>query len=123
MEWFLTYMGFIWIGIGSAYIMYTRQLKDFLIPIMKNTDRKILAAIPMGIGILLILSAPSSIHSWFIRALGILGIIKGLIFVVAPKAHYEMLIDWYFTRASDQTSRLFGIIAIIIGTAILSWTK
>ena len=123
MEWFLYYMGFIWIGLGSAYIMYTQRLKDYLVPFMKRTDRKMLSAIPTGIGILLIFSASSSSHSWFIRALGILGIIKGIFFVMAPKAHYEMLIDWHFKKASDQTSKLFGIIAIIVGAAILSWTK
>ena len=123
MDWFLYYFGFFYIGFGTAYILYTDAIRNYLKPILKGIDRRPLSTIPIIFGILLIFSAPSSMHSWFIRALGIAGIIKGIFSAIVPKTHYEILIDWYFEKASDQVSRLFGIIAIILGTIILSWIK
>jgi len=44
----------------------------------------------------------------------------GVIFLI-PKNRYNELIDWYINSASDQIYRLFGILSIIFGTAVLSW--
>jgi len=34
---------------------------------------------------------------------------------------YNKIIDWYLNKATDQTYRFFGIVILIIGTAIFSW--
>jgi uncharacterized protein YjeT (DUF2065 family) len=36
---------------------------------------------------------------------------------------YDQIVNWYFDKASDMTLRFFGILSIIIGTAIMSWVK
>jgi uncharacterized protein YjeT (DUF2065 family) len=46
---------------------------------------------------------------------------KGLFIFINPRGFYDKFSDWYFGSSSDQTHRLFGILAIILGTAILSW--
>jgi len=123
MKWFLYAFGILWVASGSAYILYTHQFRTTITPLLKNIDRRVLSAIPFIFGILLILSAPESIYAWFVRALGILAICKGVFFAASPQDHYKQLMNWYLEKASDQTFRLFGIIAIVIGTAVLSWIQ
>jgi len=81
------------------------------------------SVIPLAIGVLLILSAFHSFNSWFIIVLGLIAIIKGLLLIIVPKTFYDKMVNWYFEKASDRTVRFFGILAIIIGTAVMSWIK
>ena len=89
--------------------------------LFEKTDRKILSVFPAIIGILLFISASWSLHSWFLRILGIMAVIKGVIIFINPKNLYDEMMNWYLNSLSDQTYRFFGIVSIIIGTAILSW--
>jgi uncharacterized protein YjeT (DUF2065 family) len=123
MKWFLYAFGILWVASGSAYILYTRQFRAAISPLLKKIDRRVLAVIPFIFGILLILSAPGSSNAWFVRALGILAICKSVFIAASPEDHYKQLMIWYDEKASDQTFRLFGIIAIVIGTAVLSWIQ
>jgi uncharacterized protein YjeT (DUF2065 family) len=72
-------------------------------------------------GILLLISATASRQSWFIRLFGLLAIIEGAVIFLIPKNLYDELMDWYLNSASNQTYRLFGILSLVFGTAILSW--
>jgi uncharacterized protein YjeT (DUF2065 family) len=72
-------------------------------------------------GVLLFISASWSLHSWFLRMLGIIAVIKGGIIFFNPKNLYDEMMKWYLNTLSDQTYRFFGIVLIIIGTAVLSW--
>jgi uncharacterized protein YjeT (DUF2065 family) len=48
-------------------------------------------------------------------------VIEGLVFFIIPKDLYDKFMDWYINSLSDQIYRLFGIIGLIFGIAILSW--
>jgi uncharacterized protein YjeT (DUF2065 family) len=72
-------------------------------------------------GILLLVSATASHHSWLIRLIGLLAVIEGGVILLMPKNLYDELINWYVNSLSDQTYRLFGILSLILGTAMLSW--
>ena len=121
MKWFLYVISFLWIAIGCCTILYTKETRNVVRNILNKIDRKVLSAFEAIIGILLFLSATASHHSWFIRLIGFLAVIEGGIIFLIPKNLYDELIDWYLNSASDQTYRLFGIISIILGTAVLSW--
>jgi hypothetical protein len=82
---------------------------------------KVLAALPLLAGILFILAASSSAHSWFILVLGVLSFAKGGLMITNPKGIADQVSDWYLNKMSDQTYRFLGILTIILGTAILSW--
>jgi uncharacterized protein YjeT (DUF2065 family) len=89
--------------------------------IFNKIDRKILSAFEAIMGILLVVSATASHHSWLIRLIGFMAVIEGGIIFFIPKNLYDELIDCYLNSASDQTYRLFGIVTLILGTAVLSW--
>ena len=121
MKWFLYVISFFWIAIGCCTFLYINETRNVVRNILNKIDRKVLSAFEAIIGILLLLSATASHHSWFIRLIGFLAVIEGGIIFLIPKNLYDELIDWYLNSASDQTYRLFGIISIILGTAVLSW--
>ncbi|UCD88946.1 MAG: DUF2065 family protein [Desulfobacterales bacterium] len=121
MKWFLYAFSMICIAVGCCIILYTSESRGVLRDIINKVDRKILAVIEAIMGVLLLFSATASHHSWFIRLLGFMAVLEGGIIFFLPTNLYDELTDWYLTSASDQTYRLFGIISIIFGTAVLSW--
>ena len=121
MKWFLYAISFLWITAGSWFIIYTTESRNVMKRLFEKTDRKVLSVFPAIIGILLLIAASWSIHSWFLRLLGIIAILKRGIIFFNPKNLYDEMMNWYVNSLSDQTYRFFGIVLIIIGTAVLSW--
>jgi uncharacterized protein YjeT (DUF2065 family) len=121
MEWFLYAISLFWIFVGCYIILYTHEARNVVKSIIKNMNHKILSILPLIFGILFLFSASSTCHPWFIRLIGFIGIAKGLFIFINPKGCYDKFSDWYLNSLSDQTHRFYGIIAIILGTAILSW--
>jgi len=121
MKWFLYTISLICIGFGCCIILYTRETRNFVKSLFNNVDRKILSVFEAIMGILLLFTATASRHSWFIRIIGLLAIIEAGVIFLIPKNRYDELIDWYLNSASDKIYRLFGILSIILGTAVLSW--
>jgi len=121
MKWSLYAISLFCVTIGYCTILYTHESRNVLRNIFNNIDRKILSAFEAIMGILLVVSATASHHSWLIRLIGFMAVIEGVVIFFIPKNLYDELIDWYLNSASDQTYRLFGIITLILGTAVLSW--
>jgi uncharacterized protein YjeT (DUF2065 family) len=121
MKWFLYAISFLWITAGSWFIIYTTEYRNVMKRLFDKTNRKVLSVFPAIIGVLLFISASWSLHSWFLRMLGIIAVIKGGIIFFNPKNLYDEMMKWYLNSLSDQTYRFFGIVLIIIGTAVLSW--
>ncbi len=121
MKWFLYAISLLCIAFGCCIIIYTRETRNFVKSLFNEVDRKVLSVFEVLMGILLLFSATASHYSWFIRLIGILAVIEGGVIFLIPKNLYDELIDWYINSVSDQTYRLFGIVSIIFGTAVLSW--
>jgi uncharacterized protein YjeT (DUF2065 family) len=121
MKWFLYAFSLIWISFGAGLIIYTRESKNMIKRLVSGLDRRILSALPVVLGVFLIIAASESRHSWFIRLIGILAVFKGGFIFWNPQNLYDKIVDWYLNTLSDQTFRFFGIITLILGTVILSW--
>lgn len=121
MKWFLYAFSLIWISCGAGLIIYTRESKSMIKSLVTNLNRRILSTFPAILGVFLIIAASESHHSWFIRLIGILAVLKGGFIFWNPQNLYDKIVDWYLNSVSDQTFRFFGIIALILGTVILSW--
>ena len=121
MKWFLYAISLIWISIGCCFIFYTNETKNIIRSLIKTIDQKILSILPFVFGILFLFSASASRNPWFIRLIGFIGITKGLLIFINPKGCYDKFSEWYLNSLSDQTHRFYGIFAIILGTAVLSW--
>jgi len=115
-------MGFLWIGVGICLILLTDMCRKAIARILDAIHEKILAVFSLAVGFLLVLSAFWSQNFWFIMMLGTVAIAKGVLLMFNPKNLFERMKDWYLNSASDNTYRLFGIIMLIVGTVISSWT-
>lgn len=121
MRWVLYAVSLIWITFGTCAILYTSETRKLAKSMVKDVDRKILAVLPAVAGVLLLLAAPASRNAWVIRLIGLTGVIKGGFIFSNPNNLYKRLSDWYLGSLSDQVLRLYGILALILGTAVLSW--
>ena len=116
------FLGVVYIAIGSICILYTREYVDALKKLIQEIPLKVLSSFPAVFGILFFISALITTFPWFFRVIGLLAICEAVVIFTNPHNLYSRLLDWYFDL-SDQTQRLFGIISIIFGTAILAWIK
>jgi len=114
------FLGFVYIAIGSVFILYTRESIDALKKLMQEIPLKVLSALPAVFGILFFIAALATTFPWFFRVIGLFAICEAVVVFTNPYNLYSRLMDWYF-NVSDKTQRLFGIISIIFGTAILAW--
>jgi uncharacterized protein YjeT (DUF2065 family) len=121
MAWFLYFISVAWISIGSSSILYTAETRNTFKALLSKTNRKVLSALPFGAGILLIVSASASSYPWLIRLFGLIALIKAGFIFANPRGMYDKAIRWYIESMSEQGDRLFGIITVILGTAVLSW--
>ncbi len=121
MKWFLYAISLIWIAMGCCIILYTSETRKVVKRTLEGTDRRILSVLPLIAGILFLFAASASRNSWFIRCIGLISVLKGVVIFLNPKDIHDGITDWYLNSLSDQTHRLFGIITLILGTAVLSW--
>jgi uncharacterized protein YjeT (DUF2065 family) len=123
MKWILYLFSVTILSAGCALILYTAEYRSWFQNLLARTPPRFLAALPAGIGLLLILSAFSSKYPAVIIILGILAILKGALVFFNPSRAFDQIKDWLLNTASDQTLRLFGIIAVVLGTAMVSWVR
>ena len=121
MKEFLYAYSVLCIGLGSCLVLYTTECRRLLGNMLTGIDRRFLALLPAIFGILLILAAPQARNAWFVRLLGLIGVAKAGFIVANPQGLCEQVNNWLLNSASDQTFRLFGIISLILGTAVFSW--
>jgi hypothetical protein len=114
-------LGFGHIAICSCWVLYTRETVDTLKGWFQTYPLKYLSAIPAVFGFLFLVSASATAHPWVFRIIALLAFCEAVLAFTDPKKIYSRMLDWYFENVSDQTNRLFGVIGIIFGTAILTW--
>ena len=103
-------------------ILYIDQYKSYMDRLLNDMNRMYLAVIPAAFGLLLFLAASSTSHKGFIFAIGVIGIIKGVLIYFNPAGLFDMSKKW-IDSFSDQNYRLAGIIALVLGTVVISWIQ
>lgn len=122
MEYVIYVVGFAWIAAGAFAILYTDTYKAYIQRLMNLNNRIGLAMIPLIVGVLLLLSASSTVHSGVIALIGGLAIVKGLLIYFNPAGLFQTTGGW-LENISEQGYRLIGIIALVLGTVIISWIQ
>ncbi|MGD8228565.1 MAG: hypothetical protein PVI20_12360 [Desulfobacteraceae bacterium] len=115
-------LAILWIAIGTFLVLYTEGTQEVLKKLFFTDHFRWWAALPLILGILLVVGAFS--HKgmfWLVLVLGVLGILKGVFLIFGPSNRIKGLLDWWFHKASERTIRLSGLISVILGTAILSY--
>jgi uncharacterized protein YjeT (DUF2065 family) len=111
------------ISTGCCYILYTQEMKKIFTDLMKKYDNRLIAVLPGLFGLLLLAGASSCRNAWFVVLIGLLAIGKGVLLFFNPQQFADKTIQWFTGGASDRTYRFFGIVALVMGTAMISWVK
>ncbi len=114
----------LWIISGTFLIIYTEQTRSFLKKLFLRDNTKLLAFLPLIVGLVLIVGAFFNRDMfWLAFIIGLLATSKGIYFFVAPQEQVKGLLDWWFINASPGTVRLFGLIGFVLGVAVLSYLR
>ena len=121
MQLILYSLGILWVVLGALVILYTPQFRTKYYMLLKQADPRLFAVLAVLVGILLLVASPDSRNAWFVRLLGLMAMAKGGLLFINPAGIYEKSVQWFVHRVSDQAYRFWGIIMLVIGTAIVSW--
>ena len=122
MQWFIWLISVFWIAFGSLAILYTRPTRDTAGRMVDRLGRVALGVTAVVFGVLLMIASRGSVQAGFILFLGLLALVKGGLFLWNPGGIYEKSVQWSLVEASEQTYRFMGIISLILGTALISWS-
>ena len=111
------------IALCTYLILYTRTAVEALKELFQTYPLKHLSAIPALYALLFLISAFATTHQWVFVVVGLLASAEALVAFMNPRKIYRQMLDWYFRNVSDRTNQLFGIIGIVFGTLIMTWTK
>jgi phosphoglycerol transferase MdoB-like AlkP superfamily enzyme len=123
MEWILYVISILWLSVGVCLILYTEETRGVLQPLLRQADPRLVAALPALFGLLFFVAAGASHYPWFVRLLGILALGKAAFFFLDPKGLRRQVNDWFLDKMSQRACRLWGIVTVILATALFSWIR
>lgn len=116
-------LGFTYIALCSFLILHTRESIIRFKKVFQSYPTRYLSIIPAVVGLLFLVSASATVYPWVFRIIAVIAFGEALLAIINPNKVYSRMLDWYFEDLSDRTHRLFGIIGLVFGTAILTWIK
>lgn len=111
-------VGLIILGMGILVLIAPVSLKKVLYIFLAKQWWTFVTVIRILIGTLLVLSASETRVPFFVRIVGILFILSGIVVPWMGASRIERLVGWWLQR-SDTTLRLWGLFAAAFGAAIL----
>ncbi len=112
----------LWVISGTFLIIYTEQTRSFLKKLFLTDKIKLLSFLPFVVGLVLVVGAFFNKGMfWLVFIIGLLAVLKGVYFFIAPQQQAKALLEWWFMNASPRTVRFFGLITFFIGVTVLSY--
>jgi len=111
----------LWIVAGALLILNTAQTREWLAKQAAPERIKGLAVIPLGLGAFLLFGAFSLERLfWWAFLIGAAALAKGIYLMRASPARAASLGERWLLRPEERTLRLWGIVALVLGTALLT---
>jgi hypothetical protein len=124
MKAILYIIAILWIASGTFLIVFTEKTRDALKSVFLTERVRILSVLPLVFGVLLVIGAfTNSELFWFVFILGMLGLLKGTYFFIAPPERTKQILDWWFSKAKPESIRFWGLITFFLGILLLSCIK
>lgn len=116
---FLYLISIFWIVMGVLLIFAPELVKKKVCKkLLEKSDLKKLSALPLIFGVLLLMTSTYNAYRLLVILLGILAIVKGVAMIVATEKMQKMT-DWWLNKASKNILRVWGVVAIVIGSVVL----
>ena len=120
MIWYLYLVAFIFIAKGSFLVLYTDQALELGEAVLEKGNHRLWGMAGAVFGILLSIASFWSGVVWFLFLLGLLLAGLGLFVFIGEEEKVQPLLKTW-TSMSSAGLRLWGLILVVTGTAILSW--
>lgn len=118
----LLVLSILWICAGAGMVIYTGRTRTLFNKLVSADHIKWWAVLPLGIGLILVVGAFGSPGVfWLALVIGLLALLKGVYLLAGPSNHIQALTAWWRDQVSDETVRLFGLVTLLLGGAILSF--
>jgi hypothetical protein len=120
MVWFLYLVAVLFIAKGSFFVLHTEKALDLSEMILEKGSRRIWGAGGAAFGILLSAASFWSGVVWFLFFLGLMFAGLGLFVFLGEEEKVQPLLRTWSSMSATGL-RLWGLILVVTGTAILSW--
>jgi len=117
MGWFIVLIGALLMLKAAALILVPRKLLHLVQKVLSGKHAKRLGWIPVGIGVLLCISAKFSYAVLAVILLGLLYVAKGAHILVTP---IDKIRKHKCFSLSDKLYRLIGIVTLIVGMFLIN---
>ncbi|MBW1733255.1 MAG: hypothetical protein JRJ09_08405 [Deltaproteobacteria bacterium] len=112
-----------WIVAGTSLILFTEKTMAVFEKMFHTPRVKGLSFLPLSLGVVLVVGAFSRKDLfWLIFILGLLALLKGVYFYMAPPRQVTALMEWWFTKARPETLRAIGLTVFVLGLALFSYS-
>ena len=106
------------LGVGFTMLASPAHMRRGLDRAITRTMLPVRAMVRIGIGIALVLAAPSTRLPAFIWALGLLVIFRGVALPMIGFDRSRKMADWWMAKP-DRTIRGWSLLAILLGTLLI----
>ena len=119
MTLFVTLLGALFLAISLTMLASPAHVRRGLDKAITRRMLPVISIVRIGVGIALVLAAPSTRLPAFIWAFGLLVILRGVALQVIGFDRARRLADWWKLKP-DQTIRGWSLLVILLG-ALLLW--
>jgi hypothetical protein len=120
MVWYLYVVALLFIAKGTFLILNTEQAQNISRKFIESGNYRLLGLASAVFGLVLAISSFWSGVVWFLFILGLLLLGMGVFLLVGQEERVDALLR-VWGGISDRGLRLWGLIFLVTGTAILSW--
>ena len=120
MIWFLYIAAVLFIAKGSFLVLHTEKAVEYGEMILEKGSHRIWGMAAASFGILLAIASFWSGVVWFLLVLGLLIAGMGFFFFLGQEEKVQPFLRTWASMSSTGL-RLWGLILVVTGTAILSW--
>ena len=121
MVWYLYVAALTFIALGVFLILNTEQARKYNRDFVETGNYRLWGLVAGIFGVLLSISSFWSGVVWFLLVLGLVFLGLGAFFLFGDEERAGALLR-VWGDVSDRGLRLWGLVLLVIGTAILSWT-
>ncbi len=120
MVWFLYVVAILFIAKGSFLVLHTERAVEIAGVILDKGHHRLWGFVAAAFGILLSVSSFWSGVVWFLFLLGLMFAGLGMFVFLGEEQKVQPLLRTWSSMSSGGL-RLWGLILVVTGTAILSW--